>query len=220
MNIKRTDLIRFYDERTNTEGRGGDVSAITALWGEDLLISLLQHYWKSRENANSKILSYTCTTGRQKGPRLDAWVLKNPLKATAELYQVEVKNWTAYSFGGKSLRHDLTGDTQELLACSNQHWSHFFSRTSLPKEIAKVIEPMQPPAGYSDHKPRPLLCFWAYILNSKNQPLGQWTSGNNRTLSIFSASAYLRSLTDETLDLNMPRAERRLELLNSLQGIK
>lgn len=218
MKIKRTDLIRFYDERTDTGGRGSDVSAITALWGEDLLLGLLQHYWRKHENAASEIVSYTCTTGSPKGPRLDAWMLKTPQLAEAELYQIEVKNWAAYSYGGQPLAHDFAPDAEALIARREYHWRAYFGGPILPKEIAKVIVPMRPPAEYAHHPRRALLCFWLYVSDAQNQPLSQWVGGEGHSLSIFSASLYLRSLTDESLDLNMPRAERRLGLLSSLQA--
>src|SRR5260370_611381 len=101
MNFKRTKLITFYDQprawATEVEGRGSHVSAITGLIGEDLIIGLLRHFWCS-EGASSKILSYQCYPGTQKGERLDAWLLRE-YQGEHWLFQVEVKNWSGHSKG-------------------------------------------------------------------------------------------------------------------------
>ena len=112
MKLSRTKLIKFYDERVNNEGRGSDVSAITALLGEDLLFGLFRHYWENTEKGTLEIISYSCTTGMKKGPRLDGW-LKCENAEEKILYQTEVKNWAAYSFGESQLPLDVSEDEIE-----------------------------------------------------------------------------------------------------------
>jgi hypothetical protein len=94
MKIAREKLIKFYDEDVREEGRGSHVSSITSLWGEDLILGILQSYWQKEENAASEILSYLCNTGNKSGYRLDAWILKTSASKKQTLYQVEVKNWS------------------------------------------------------------------------------------------------------------------------------
>lgn len=106
MKIAPKKIVRLFDERSKDGSYGGSDVTI-GLLGEDLLLGVLQHYWKSNEGAESKILTYKCNCGSLKGPRLDGWLLKS-LREKDELYQVEVKNWAAYAIGGKELKSNAT----------------------------------------------------------------------------------------------------------------
>src|SRR5437867_11663435 len=105
MRFRRLALLDFYDDPQSelfaADGRGSHVSAITGLIGEDLILGLLLHYWKSQGDS-ARVISYQCTQGTIKGVRLDAWVIKND----GELFQVEVKNWSAHSRDGYRLPAD------------------------------------------------------------------------------------------------------------------
>lgn len=210
MKISREKLIRFYDEKLKVEGRGSDVSALTGLWGEDLLVGVLQLYWKNVEKADSKILSYACSCGTKSGYRLDAWLLKGNT-----LYQVEVKNWAAYSLGERELKFDATQEKIEKY-CKEQ-WDYYFKSDEIPvAQVAKVFTPMKKPEGYETCQVTPLLCFWFFICESIQKPYSTRPYANGKKLDVFSASAYLRSLKDEKIEIAMPRAERRLRLLSEL----
>ncbi len=66
MKIARERFIRFFDEKSKDEGHdGSDVTAIIGLLGEDLLLGVLQHYWKTNEGVESHVLSYKCTCGKE-----------------------------------------------------------------------------------------------------------------------------------------------------------
>ncbi len=214
MKIDPRKIIRFFDEKSKDESHdGSDVTAIIGLLGEDLLLGLLQHYWRSIEGVESKILDYKCTRGSQKGSRLDGWLLK--LRDKGELYQVELKNWAVYAIGGAELKLDAT--EQELEAYSLKRWNHYFVPEEIPQEnVRKVLEPMKKPSGYETLTALPLVCFWFYIGESANSPYSKRRYLKGKELHIFSASAYLRTLKDETIDIEMPRADRRIGLLKEL----
>jgi hypothetical protein len=215
MKLSRTKLIQFYDEHTKDKGRGSDVSALTALWGEDLLLGILQHFWLRQQQATSEILSYTCTTGKRSGPRLDGWLLKRDQASGREqLYQVEVKNWAAHSFGGKHL--GLNATEQALSDFCQKQWAYFFAGETIPQEVAKVLAPMKPPERHENKQSLPLLCFWFYISETLAAPFCTRRYADGQEVSVFSASAYLRSLSDEFIEIDMPRAERRLNLLRDM----
>ncbi|PTY04530.1 hypothetical protein DB347_17605 [Opitutaceae bacterium EW11] len=213
MKIVREKLIKFYDERAHDAGRGSDVSALTALWGEDLLLGVLQHYWRS-EGAESEILSYSCSTGNRKGPRLDGWLLKRSC-GTEFLYQVEVKNWAAYSLGERQL--EFAASEEELRRYSEEQWKHYFGGDTIPApSVAKVLVEMKKPDGYDGWQVTPLLCFWFFIAESLESSYSRHHYPDGRAVHVFSASAYLRSIKEEFIEISMPRAERRLKLLSDL----
>jgi hypothetical protein len=214
MKIAHEKLTKFYDEHVNDDGRGSDVSALTALWGEDLLLGVLQHYWKTAENADSEILSYSCNTGKKKGKRLDGWLLKR-CAGRESLYQVEVKNWSAYSLGGRQL--GLAASEKDLRDYCEEQWKYYFGRDTIPApSVAKVLVKMKIPPGYETRQVTPLLCFWFFISESLTSPFSQRHYPDGRAVHVFSASAYLRSLKDEFIEISMPRAERRMKLLANL----
>lgn len=183
--------------------------------GEDLVLGLLQHYWKTREGVDSKILGYSCTNGKQRGPRLDAWLLRNTGRK-GELYQVEVKNWAAYALGG---RKDLKLDApkQDLQAYAQKNWDEHFTPERIPsKSVRKVLGQMKKPSGYEHLTSIPLVCFWFYISKSGTSPYSKRRYSDGREVHVFSASAYLRTLKCGHIDITMPRAERRMRLLSEL----
>jgi hypothetical protein len=215
MKIAPEKIIRFFDEKSKNESHdGSDVTAIIGLLGEDLLLGVLQHYWKSNEGAESKILTYKCNRGSKKGSRLDGWLLKK-LRAKDELYQVEVKNWAVYAIGGKELK--LTATKQDLQAYSKRNWNRLFtSETISGKHISKVLEPMKRPRGYENLTPIPLLCFWFNIAESIKSPYSIRRYLNGKAVHVFSVSAYLRALKDDCIDIAMPRTKKRMRLISEL----
>jgi hypothetical protein len=217
MKIAPKKIIRFFDERSRDKNHdGSDVTAIIGFLGEDLLLGALQHFWKSSEGVKSKILDYKCTRGSKKGSRLDAWLLKS-VHERVELYQVEVKNWAVYAIGGKELRLDAT--EQERQVYSKRNWDRLFAPELIPgKHIAKVLEPMKKPHGYENLVAIPLICFWFHIAESSESPYSKRQYQDGKEVHIFSASAYLRTLQDDCIDIEMPRAERRKRLLSDLIG--
>src|SRR5258706_1280107 len=215
MKIALKKIIRFFDEKSKDESHeGSNVSAIIGVLGEDLLLGVLQHYWKSKEGAESKILTYKCNRGSLKGSRVDGWLLKT-LRKKDELYQVEVKNWAVYAIGGKELKSNAT--EQDIQDYSKRNWNRLFaSETISGKHISKVLEPMKRPSGYEKIAPVPLLCFWFYIAESVKNPYSRRLYLDGKTVHVFSASAYLRTLEDDYIDIAMPRAERRMRLISEL----
>ena len=138
----------------------------------------------------------------------DAWVLKDD----AELFQVEVKNWSSHSLGGYSLREDCS--KEQLAAFAEERWKKYFvDNESLPAEISKILVTMKPPAEFKKMRISKLIGFWFPIWNSDGQPFSVKVLKSD-FVNVFSASAYLRALPADltTLELALPRAEARLAL--------
>lgn len=211
MLFNRKALLSFYDAPSSwpkqTSGRGSHVSAITGLIGEDIVLGLLTHYL-SGDGRSADVLSYKCKGSGLKGKRLDAWITCGDT-----IYQVEVKNWSAHSIGGYDL--PLTASADELAAFAKRRWQKFFKENGLAKGIEKVMITMEPPPQYRGQRRGRILGFWSYIVNSEGSPLSTH-SVNNDELLVFSASAYLRSLTTEHIEIDVPRVDARLRLLKSL----
>jgi len=214
MKLHREKIIEFYDHRESGDGRGSDVAGLTGIWGEDLLIGSLQDYWRTCDNADSRVISYSCGNGKKKGPRLDAWILKTDKDGDESLYQVEVKNWCAYSLGERPLSRVISPD--ELDNYRSEQWDFYFGKGCLPKSVEKVLSKMKAPAEHAKLTPIPLLCFWFFISDKSGKPYSQCLLANGCRIDVFSASAYFRSLTSPTIEISMPRAERRFLLLSQL----
>jgi hypothetical protein len=213
MKFQREALIKFYDEPSSWSseivGRGSHVSAITGLIGEDLIIALLRHYWKAQK-FDSNILGYQCNQGTKKGKRLDAWLLYD----NSTLFQVEIKNWSGHSLSGYDLASNAHANN--LKAFATKRWKYYFEGAAgLPREIEKVLISMSTPAEHRTKETKKLICFWAYIVDGNGKPYSVKKLDNDE-IHVFSASAYLRSLSDEFIELEMPRAKARLSLLNGL----
>ena len=102
--VNRLELLRFYDDPIPAE-KGMDATAVNAVAGEELGLALLMHYFTESGTEVSR-LPGTCSTGKSHGHRLDAWV-----QTPDVLYQVEIKNWSAHSLGGRHLAADADDST-------------------------------------------------------------------------------------------------------------
>lgn len=213
MLFRRSALIDFYDHPNSwvqeVDGRGSHVSALTGVMGEDVVLGALLHHWASKGHS-PRIVSYQCNTGEKKGKRLDAWILRD--KKT--IFQVEVKNWSGHSLGRYNLPRNATKSV--LSSFAEKRWQRYFGNSEkLPDEIKKVLDPMEVPSGYTPLEQKKLLCFWFYVVDSSARPYCTHTMDADE-LDVFSASAYLRSLDEESIDLVAPRVEARMRLLDSL----
>ena len=210
-------LLEFFDEKP--EGSSGHATAICAVMGEELGVALLQHYLTDR-GSKTTIISDKCTTGKSKGHRLDWWVSKGRYRNHI-LYQVEVKNWSAHSFGGRCLPLDSSDD--ETSAYKIERWSQLWRKGNFTHEtVGKVLEPMKPPPGYELATIEPLVCFWTAVHpTGDGEPLFRQRvrNGNFSSVTVFSMSAYLRNLRSmgkRRLWLEMPRTAKRLAMVNEM----
>ncbi len=232
-------LLRFFDEKPDWSEK--HATGIVGIVGEDLNTACFQHYLKSKQ-ARADVMRYPgsnrhlpVTTGNRIGPRLDRWIEVVCADGTKTVFQTEIKNWSAHAFGGKSLSTSATPEevTNHSQARWDVHWdSH--RRTLKGANTAKVLVRMKPPDGV-DHKIiRPLLIFWE-AMGPRNRADNHLFKVENPTLDFpfdlptswprpygfpelwfFSVSSYLRSICDVSIELDMPDASLRLQILNSL----
>ncbi len=216
--LRLRELIDFYDHKVR--GSSNHASAVNAVLGEDLAIALLTHYFES-DGINVRVLSEPCTQGKQRGVRLDKWmVVEN--KENSVIYQVEIKNWSAHSIGGKSCSPSAEDST--LRQDRAWRWAKRFNIIEkIPAEAAtlKVLTKMRIPSLLRSCKHKPLLCFWeALHPDGEPDPFFEVDvkSESFQKLSIFSMSNYVSKLLKDTefISVKMSDADARIDWLNRI----
>ena len=191
--------------------------------GEDIAIALMCHYFNAQDST-AEALPTPCTTGKQKGYRLDKWIAVKSIDQPAIIYQVEIKNWSAHSIGGTTVKRDAT--IHEMNDYRRDRWHRQFRTngdTYLPsqKETLKVLTKMLLPQSHRDHEHKALLCFWeALHPEGKDEPLFtvDVSSDAFTKLEIFSMSNYVRRLLEhtETLEVEMRDTNARIAWLSRI----
>ncbi len=216
MKFYRNNLIEFYDNKRSeifaNDGLGGDVSAITGLIGEDLLVAILFHYWRNGEHLNPERLPDPCKEdGVKNGKKLDAWLVRD----NQTIFQVEIKNWSAHSKNGRSV--PTNANQEDIQSNANKRWIEYFGDNGgLPEQAKKILLPMQRPQGFENHKLERMLLFWFPIAEDTLQPMSVVKKPYRQELHVFSASIYLRKLSEEVIDLDTPIIQRRCNTLDLL----
>jgi len=242
--LEISKLLDFYDvRRTPNANTGSPITAITSLIGEDLVLGLLALYFKETGRALRRQPDYRCTSGKQRGPWLDAWLLTKK----GELFQAEVKNWCASAIGGVSIDGGLEPRSTRRNQRRRYTWfqaaesnrERYLNHKDVAAKVWKVLVPMEPPEDWPRRNAKPLLAFWSSIapqgaasekslkpffsmktkfyrdiIRGADLPLPRKYSD---TVWIFSASNYLRSLKSRRyVEISMPRVRERLEELRKL----
>ena len=225
LNIQKT--IKLFDEKIPENG--GHISGIIGLFGEELLIQIFAHYLKAIEYEVS-IYNEIPKTGNLKGSRLDAWI--ECKKGNQRfLYQTEVKNWSAYAVGGKSV--PLNIDEKKLRKQSrdrhDQQFNEHFQK-SQKTIVNKVLIPMMPPKNANVKIAKPVVIYWWPISQDGTNPFMRFrpnkkllkklkSPSNFRQVFVFSASLYLRSLHKKEikyLSLDLSKTEKRQALIRKI----
>ncbi len=213
------ELLTFFDEAP-VESKH-HATAIASVCGEDLGMGLLRHHFASQGFTGVQVKT-PCTTGHKKGPRLDCW-LKATKQDCEQLFQVEIKLWSAHAIGGKRLRLDAS--PEELQLHKRERWHHFWDEGTgiVNPKLSKVLKPMKLPEEWLHMglRAEPMACLWdAMHPTGGPEPLF-WRSLPNpegfRRVWFFSMSAYLRNhLADEYVWLEMPDTVVRVEWLKRM----
>jgi len=231
MKIDIKEALSFFDypEEDRWEPHA---TPIIAILGEELNVCAFKHYLEHKEHAQVTILTDPVTTGHIKGKRLDRW-LRVEINGLVSGYQCEIKNWASTAINGKRL--PLDANDEETLRIAKINWDNqlktFTRRNDYPNHVTKVFVKMNPPKKLEGAEIHPLILYWMPV--SKGSTLNpkftvDTSNFNNpdiftdfRSLTVFSASLYLRSLlpsqgTIECSDENMSRVLRRLEILSKI----
>ena len=211
--IDRVAMLSFFDYPEDTR----HANAMVAMFGEELGAGLMKLFLERVEGAEVQVLPGPCNQGTKKGKRLDRWILAQWPKHST-LFQVEIKNWSANSINSKKLALDATAES--VAAHKRQRWSTIWHEGEQRlREVAtgKVLTPMRSLRG---EKIEPALCMWDAM-----HPTGEtvpWFSvslpvgSHFERFWVFSMSAFLRTLTEPYLTLEMPDTVRRLSWVHKL----
>ena len=210
-------LLEFFDEKPHESV--GHATAVVGVAGEDIGVGLLKHYLECTRNAKVRIIPATPTTGKRKGPRLDRWVDVAWPDGSGQLFQTEIKNWSAHAIGGRILKVNAPED--EVSRFGVERWQGHV-RSMDWRAIGKVLTPMRKPWDVDpSHTLEPLLIYW-WVIHPEGggesffaHDLGAASAEFSR-LWYFSMSSYLRSLNEATIELDMPNAANRISWLHRL----
>ena len=226
LTVDRLALLEFLDVKSDYSR--GHATGVVSVVGEDLNAACFQRYAESK-GAKVEVLPNPVTTGRKRGPRLDRWIKADWPDGSKILYQTEIKNWSAHAIGGKDLPVDATplAVAEYKQKCWARHWNSK-SGTLRGNLGAKVLVPMKRPDGLAARTVCPLLIFWEalgykkaghhlFSVKARRPQYPQFDKFTEPTeLWVFSVSSYLRSLTDDKIDLPMPNAARRMRALTGM----
>lgn len=228
------ETLRFFDEKPewSMSGANGNshATAMVGAFGEDLNAACFQRYIEcTHKGARAVVRPESVAQDKQEGRReLDRWITVDWSDGRKTVFQTEIKNWSAHSFGGKIL--PISATRSELTAYKEKRWEKKWdSDRRTPKSkvaelgnIEKVLLPMNLPSGLKDYAKdiRPLLIFWEPIgpRDKADEHLFRMDTSNDEFPSIwvFSVSSYLRSIQEASIKLEMPDAADRLRILRRL----
>ena len=153
-------VLRFFDEKPRYPGN--HATAIVSVLGEDLAAASLQDCLLANGATFVNIRTETVGTGRQQGPRLDRWIEADLKDGRRVLFQTEIKSWSAWAIGGKTLPIDALAKV--LSDYKDTYWKQQWDssrRTFKRPDVAKVLVHMQPPFDRDDRELLPLIIYWA-----------------------------------------------------------
>jgi hypothetical protein len=110
------------------------------------MLSLLLEYF-NREKILSGVISQSCTTGKKKGRRLDAWVkVQDPISSNPFFYQVEVKSWSAHGIGRQGTFIDPAWTESKFREYKRKIWEQYWKDGRFCADaVNKVLTQMNPP---------------------------------------------------------------------------
>ncbi len=217
------EVLEFFD--TKPSGSETHPNSVVAVMGEDLGAALFCRHLSGSGLGAARPLLRSPTPGTKTGNRLDRWFWTNWVDGRQTIFQAEIKNWSAQAIGGKALALDAPEDVQNNYR--KGRWANQWdSKTGCFRHnnVGKVLNRMKLPAGVPpDVHVEPLVIYW-YAIHPEgaNEPLFTYPapagSGFDK-IWFFSMSTYLRSVTEEMLELDMPNAVARIDWLNKLVAL-
>lgn len=220
LRIRVRDLLAFFD--TKPEGSATHVSSLVGIIGEDLGAALFCEHLVRAGLGTARVLARAPTPGTRTGKRLDRWFLVQWKGGSKTLFQAEIKNWSAQAIGGRVLPVDPS--EEDHVAFRKNRWDNQWDTDNgcfRHENVGKVLGRMRLPKGLDpDLRIEPLAIFWFAIhptggpevLYEHPAPCGC----EFERVWFFSMSAFLRSLPNDALELDMPNAVARIQWLNSL----
>ncbi len=214
------ETIKFFDEIPDYSVK--QATSVVSVTGEDLAAGCFQRHLEKKEGATVCIRSESVTTGKQKGPRLDRWIVVDWPDGSQVTFQTEIKNWSAHAIGGEILPLNISA--VELRDYKKKMWEELWDSDDQSingYDHGKVLTRMNPPDDLADSRILPLLILWTPIAPESEPDSCLFKVSPNPSygfseLWVFSISSYLRSIRESKICLRMPIAAQRLRILNRL----
>jgi hypothetical protein len=234
-----SQILTYFD--TNPDDGHHNATPLRGLFGEDLAIALLKHYFEVFKNNTAKVIfrKRDDLTNLRHEPnaelpaktKLDCWLRVDP-----DIYQVEIKFYAPGASGWK--KTPISHDHAMLREIAEWHWAQ---RWDIKKNAfkhcteGKVLLKMRLPADCLDLKPQPLICYWGFLQEGGDlaEPLFKVAIGELKisaeqsekrdrnpefdSVWVFSMSAYIRKLLmggQKTINLELPELAARLTIIN------
>ena len=219
------EIIKFFDVKDDYSKTHS--ASVVAVAGEDLAAACFKKYLEETEPGTTVCIRWEDKVPKICGGRykLDRWIVVDRPNCDRQVFQTEIKHWSAHSSGGKCISPDAS--PEELQNHKHDRWSKQWNpnKQSLKdKHHAKVLMPTKPPPG--DLKGScilPLIIYWAPMLPEckPDKPLFSVRTNSEcsfKELWVFSISSYLRCIVGKQpkICLKMPTAAKRLQILKDL----
>lgn len=227
LNIRQT--LHIFDERP--EQARGHITALVSMLGEELNASLFAHYLTHERSAQVRILADPVVPGTRNGNRLDRWIMADQPEVR-RAYQCEIKNWSSWAIGGKTLR--VGASTEEVLDVATYHYRREMNSnltpSDVPSRVLKALLPMKLPEEAKGREIAPCVIYWMPFAPTEPDmpyfaiPVHELhvefdTPFQNGLLHFFSASLYLRSILSRgtgTIEIDLPLLNAREHIISSL----
>ena len=217
--IKFFDVVDDYSKTHST--------SVVAVAGEDLAAACFKKYLEETKPGTTVCIRWEDEVPKICGGRrkLDRWIVVDRPNCGRQVFQTEIKHWSAHGVGGKCISPDA--EPEELRNHKHCRWRKQWDACKQDLKYdgaAKVLMPTKPPPG--DLKGScilPLIIYWAPMAPEckPDKPLFSVRTNSEcffKELWIFSISSYLRCIVDNQpkICLKMPTAAKRLQILKDL----
>ena len=213
MKLKVKELLDFFDVKKDDVRH--DISSVISVVGEDLGAALFKRYYEETFGKKVTVSIYPVVSGKMKGPRLDRWIYVAESKNKFTAFQTEIKNWSAYAIGARK----VGSDPKTILKVGLQNWNDRMKRLQHRSKNgeSKVFFPMKKPTDFPPRaKLEALIIYWSVLSKDGRNLIPYFTASmpikGFKKLNVFSMSNYLRSIKKKEIILNMPSAEKRINL--------
>ena len=219
-------IIKFFDVKDDYSYKQS--TSVVAVVGEDLAAACFKKYLEESEQGTTVCIRWddevpkSCKEGDRR--KLDRWIVADRQNCGRQVFQTEIKHWSAHSSGGQCILPNA--EPQELQEHKYDRWMKQWDtdKQSLKDDNhAKVLMPTKPPPeDLSGSCILPLIIYWAPMAPEckSDKPLFSVCTNSEcfKELWVFSVSSYLRCIVDneEKICLKMPNAAKRLRILDDL----
>ena len=220
-------IIQFFDVKDDSLKT--HVQSVIAVCSEDLAAACFKKYLEEDEKklGATVCIRWDDDPPKEEGGRkkLDRWIVVDRPNCGRQVFQTEIKHWSAHSVGGECIQPNAS--VEDLREHKHGRWKIQWDtgEQSLKYDgAAKVLMPTEPPPkDLQKFCKLPLIIYWAPMVPEckPDKPLFSVCTNPKcffKELWVFSVSSYLRCIVDKEpkICLKMPNAAKRRRILDDL----